>query len=114
MKGVEAKNTTECPTANRIIIYPADNRDEHEFHIICPFYEDDENIVEMFSNGWNIFSQYRKIQSRNARSFVIEFLQREPGNFVVTWMEVSKNPKLILPAASLLMIGGSPPECPHR
>lgn len=111
IKGAVMSNSSDCPTRNRIVVYSADADEESEHHVVCPFFHGDyDSVVEMFSDGWNVFS-YRKMRSRNSRSFVIEFLQREPGNFVVTWMEVSKNPKLMLPA-SMLMI--SPPECPHR
>lgn len=52
-----------------------------------------------------------RILYRNARSFIVEFLKREPGDFALTWMEISKNPALALPS-SLLTV--RPPDCPHR
>lgn len=110
IRGREISNFSDCPTRNRILVYTGDGLEE-DLHVVCPvYYEEFEEFVEMFSSGWNAVS-YRKVRSKHARSFVIEFLQREPGNFVVTWMEVMKNPKLTLPASMLII---SPPECPHR
>lgn len=109
IKGIEIRNDTKCSTKNRILVYSPTRT--NFMHVICPSYNDNPHrVVELFSEGWSLFS-YRYIQAANSRSFVIEFLQREPGNFAVNWMEVSKNPALTLPT-SLLMI--SPPDCPHR
>lgn len=108
IKGIEIKNNSECDTKNRVLVYAAGRTDVP--HIICPIIDDEDQMVELFSEGWSLFS-YRSMQIKNSRSFIVEFLQHEPGNFVVTWMEVSKNPALTLPT-SLLMI--SPPDCPHR
>lgn len=108
IKGFEIKNKTDCETKNRILVYSAGKTNQP--HVICPINIDPDQLVELFSEGWSLFS-YRHMQIKNSRSFIIEFLQHEPGNFVVNWMEVSKNPALTLPT-SLLMI--SPPDCPHR
>lgn len=111
------KNSTQCATKNRILVYSVGMTDHA--HVICPLPvigpEDDSNdgVVELFSEGWSgmlLASIRKEVQMRHSRSFIIEFLQREPGNFAVTWMEVSKNPALTLPR-SMLMI--SPPDCPH-
>ncbi|XP_060522930.1 uncharacterized protein LOC132699948 [Cylas formicarius] len=104
IKGNDRRDSRLCPNKNRILVYPAGRTED--VRIICPQYNE---LVEMFSEGWSRFS-YKKLQNRNSRSFVIEFLKRETGNFAVTWMEVSKNPALALPT-SMLMI--RPPECPH-
>ncbi|XP_044759196.1 uncharacterized protein LOC123316942 isoform X1 [Coccinella septempunctata] len=107
IRGVEKVDPRLCPSQNRILVYPGGNSED--IHIICPFYQDASEVVELFSEGWSLFS-YRKNHNMNSRSFVVEFLQRERGNFVINWMEISKNPALSIPS-SLLMI--SPPECPH-
>ncbi|VEN62651.1 unnamed protein product, partial [Callosobruchus maculatus] len=96
-----------CASKNRILVYPAGRTED--VYVICPHYETVDDVVEMFSEGWSLYS-YRKLQNKHSRSFIIEFSRREVGNFVVTWMEVSKNPALALPT-SLLMI--APPDCPH-
>lgn len=108
IKGVNKRDSRLCPSKNRILVYPAGRTED--LKIICPYYETIDDVVEMFSEGWNLFS-YRKIQNRHSRSFIIEFLQKEVGNFAVTWMEVSKNPALTLPSTMLMM---NPPDCPHR
>ncbi|CAG9863463.1 unnamed protein product, partial [Phyllotreta striolata] len=107
IKGTKKKDSRLCPSKNRILVYPAGKTDT--VHVICPHYEHPEDVVDMFSEGWVLYS-YRKTHSKNSRSFVVEFLRKESGNFAVTWMEVSKNPALALPT-SMLMI--APPECPH-
>ncbi|KAJ8928638.1 hypothetical protein NQ314_018774, partial [Rhamnusium bicolor] len=107
VKGTERRDSRLCHSKNRILIYPAGRTED--VHVICPYYEKLDDVVEMFSEGWSLYS-YKKIQNKNSRSFIIEFLRIETGNFAVTWMEVSKNPALTLPA-SLLMI--TPPDCPH-
>ncbi|CAH1959270.1 unnamed protein product [Acanthoscelides obtectus] len=106
IKGTK-KDSRLCASKNRILVYPAGRTEDA--YVICPHYENVDDVVEMFSDGWSLYS-YRKLQSKNSRSFIIEFSRREMGNFVVTWMEVSKNPALALPT-SLLMI--APPDCPH-
>ncbi|XP_968153.3 uncharacterized protein LOC656535 [Tribolium castaneum] len=107
IKGVNKRDSRLCPSKNRILVYPAGRTED--VRIICPYYESIDDVVEMFSEGWNLYS-YRKIQNKNSRSFIIEFLQREIGNFAVTWMEVSKNPALTLPSTMLMI---NPPDCPH-
>ncbi|XP_057659141.1 uncharacterized protein LOC130895692 [Diorhabda carinulata] len=96
-----------CPSKNRILVYPAGKTEI--VHVICPYYVETDEVVEMFSEGWILYS-YKKTQNKNSRSFIIEFARKESGNFAVTWMEISKNPALALPN-SMLMI--TPPECPH-
>ncbi|KAL1497855.1 hypothetical protein ABEB36_008740 [Hypothenemus hampei] len=107
IKGNERRDSRLCTTKNRILVYPAGHSED--FHVICPDQNREDNTVELFSEGWNTFS-YKKLQDRNARSFIIEFLKREPGSFIITWMEISKNPALALPSSYLAV---RPPDCPH-
>lgn len=107
IKGSKKIDSRLCPSKNRIIVYSVGLTEEA--HVICPYFTSIDDVVEMFSEGWSFYS-YRKLQNRNSRSFIIEFMRRETGNFAVTWMEVSKNPALTLPTSMLI----SPPECPHR
>ncbi|KAF7263508.1 hypothetical protein GWI33_002176, partial [Rhynchophorus ferrugineus] len=107
IRGNERRDSRLCPSKNRILIYPAGKTEE--VRVICPYYEDLDDVVELFSEGWSMYS-YKKLQSRNGRSFVVEFVKRESGNFIVTWMEISKNPALALPTS---MLSIKPPECPH-
>ncbi|CAH1129091.1 unnamed protein product [Ceutorhynchus assimilis] len=103
VRGNERRDSRLCPSKNRILIYPAGHSED--YHVICPSSSSD--TVELFSEGWSMFS-YKKLQNRNARSFIIEFLRREPGNFLITWMEISKNPALALPSPYIRA-----PDCPH-
>lgn len=107
VRGAERIDPRLCPTKNRILVYPGGIGEN--VRVICPFYKGAEDIVELFSDGWSVFS-YKKNHNVHSRSFVVEFLQKEEGNFVISWMEVSKNPALSIPS-SLSMI--SPPECLH-
>ncbi|XP_066139729.1 uncharacterized protein [Euwallacea fornicatus] len=107
IKGNERRDSRLCPKKNRIVVYLAGHSED--FHVICPDQNGVESMVELFSEGWTMFS-YQKLQNRNARSFIVEFLKREPGDFTVTWMEISKNPALALPSSFLAM---RPPDCPH-
>lgn len=49
----------------------------------------------------------------HARSFVVEFLEREPGSYAVAWMEVSKRPPLSA-SSSFVMSSINMPDCPYR
>lgn len=104
IRGTNKRDTRLCPIKNRILIYPAGHTED--VHVICPYYETNDDFIEMFSEGWTYYI-YRKMQTKYARSFIIEFIQKDVGNFMVTWMEVSKNPALLLPMVKS-------PECPHR
>ncbi|KAL7293792.1 hypothetical protein TKK_0012854 [Trichogramma kaykai] len=111
------ENVHECPTRNRIVIYPASST--HERTVVCPVDAGNftgpglrrsrhDRVVDLISGGWNgngsVSSgsmpssspgsqqqhQQHQHQHQHARSFVVEFLQQEPGNYVVTWMAISK------------------------
>ncbi|XP_050298566.1 uncharacterized protein LOC126737632 isoform X2 [Anthonomus grandis grandis] len=107
VKGSERRDSRLCPSKNRILIYPAGHAED--MHVICPDFGGFDDEVELFSEGWSRFN-YNKLENRNTRSFVIEFLKREPGSFMITWMEISKNPALALPSSFLAI---RPPDCPH-
>ncbi|XP_022903444.2 uncharacterized protein [Onthophagus taurus] len=108
INGQETKNVT-CLTKNRILIYPVGNAEN--LKIICPILNGSNDVVELFSEGWDFFN-YKTIRLRNSKSFVVEFIQNEPGNFIVTWMEISKNPALTLPR-SLMLNQINVPNCIH-
>lgn len=106
IKGFEMKNDSYCGTRNRILVHAPGRTTS--MRIICPdvFVG---NVVELFSEGWAVYS-YKHLQAKHVRSFIIEFLQREPGNFAVNWIEVSKNPALSLQTTLFTF---TPPNCPH-
>ncbi|KAI8436728.1 hypothetical protein MSG28_010211 [Choristoneura fumiferana] len=78
--------TSFCRTPNRLFIYEA--RDTSQPHEICP---DGPNFIELFSPGWN--STQTPLETslkQHARSYVIDFLQHEPADYSIKWIEVMK------------------------
>jgi hypothetical protein len=74
-------------------------------------------VVEVFSDGWNRVNKSGTgllLLTPHARSFVVEFLEREPGSYAVTWMEVSKRPLLTASSSFAMSSSTTPPECPYR
>lgn len=61
VKGNEKRDSRLCPRKNRIVVYLAGHSED--FHVICPDQNGVENIVELFSEGWTIFS-VQKLQNR--------------------------------------------------
>jgi hypothetical protein len=114
-----ANTASVCPTLNRIVVYSGvDTRDPK---VVCPAETAGPEIsarfqvVEVFSDGWDRVNQSTNgmlLLSPHARSFVVEFLEREPGSYAVTWMEVSKRP--LLTASSSFTMSTTPPQCPYR
>ncbi|GLH11483.1 Cubilin [Gryllus bimaculatus] len=88
-----------------------------------------EGWWKVFSDGWNrsgsgggggngseevpAASNPLLLLAPHARSFVVEFLEREPGSYAVTWMEVSKRP-LLTASSSFVMSSINMPDCPYR
>ncbi|KAG5882973.1 hypothetical protein JTB14_026431 [Gonioctena quinquepunctata] len=107
IKGTEKKDQRLCKTKNRILVFMAGETEM--VHIICPYQESMDDMVEMFSEGWHMYNS-NKIRDKNTRSLIVEFSRKETGNFAVTWMEVSKNPALVL-SNSMSVI--PPPECQY-
>jgi hypothetical protein len=116
-----ANSATSCPTLNRIVVYSGvDTRDPK---VVCPAETAGADssakfqIVELFSDGWNRVNKSGAgllLLSPHARSFVVEFLEREPGSYAVTWMEVSKRPLLRASSSFAMSSSTTPPECPYR
>ena len=110
------RNIDECPTKNRIVIYPAMN--SYYKTVVCPtesnnsiYKNEGQRIVDLISDGWNFSSTVwhsgkplTEHEQHHSRSFVVEFLQHEPGYYVVTWMAISKR----------LLSGPTILECPYR
>lgn len=98
-----------CPTLNRVLVYAGS--DTRRPHIICPA---SSASIELFSAGWNASSadDALTLLSPHARSFVVEFVEREFGNHAVSWMEVSKRPPLT--ASSSFVMTSVPVDCPYR
>lgn len=83
-------NVEECTTLNRIVVYSAANTKDRS--VICPEVGvDTARTVDFFSGGWNYSAINATVaMTQHSRSFVVEFLQREPGFYAVTWMAISK------------------------
>lgn len=98
-----------CPTLNRILIYAGSNT--RRPHIICPV---SSSIVEFFSTGWNAsdVADPMALLVPHARSFIVEFEEREYGNHGISWMEVSKRPPVT--ATSSFVMASTPVDCPYR
>lgn len=116
-----ANSATVCPTLNRIVVYSG--VDTREPKVVCPTemvgVETTTKIpvVEVFSDGWNRVNKSGTgllLLTPHARSFVVEFLEREPGSYAVTWMEVSKRPLLTASSSFAMSSSTTPPECPYR
>lgn len=108
-------NVEDCGTLNRIVVYSAANTRERS--VICPEGGVDtaRTTVDFFSGGWNYSAVNASVaMAQHGRSFVVEFLQREPGFYAVTWIAISKRspapPSLAVNAFAI------PPveDCPYR
>ncbi|XP_057327252.1 uncharacterized protein LOC130668799 [Microplitis mediator] len=113
---INADNIADCTTLNRIIVYSAINSKERS--VICPETtrsnrdgnnnnSDNDKVhsktVEFFSGGWNrtsstitadgisTFVPTSALAQQHARSFVVEFIQKEPGTYSVMWIAISKS-----------------------
>ena len=108
----------DCPTLNRIVVYSG--VDTREPKVLCPIEMSAAEtatkiqVVEMFSDGWNRVNKSLLLLTPHARSFVVEFLERESGSYAVTWMEVSKRPLLTASSSFAMSSSTTPPECPYR
>ncbi|XP_039292037.1 uncharacterized protein LOC111051716 isoform X2 [Nilaparvata lugens] len=80
-----------CNTLNRVLVYRGSGT--RNPMVLCPLADGAPfpRSVEVFSSGWN-GSAGLSLLTAHARSFVVEFLDREPGRYEVSWMEVSKRP----------------------
>lgn len=106
-----------CPTLNRVIIYSG--TDTRNPKVICPSGSLDMNeisTIEVFSDGWNKSESKTDssilLLSPHARSFIVEFLEREYGNHIISWMEVSKRP--LLTSSSSFIMSLTALDCPYR
>lgn len=111
IRGYELINhKVSCPTSNRIMVYSAIN--PSSVRVICPAQQDTAaSAVEVFSEGWKKPPEAVDLLSEHSRSFIVECLQKEPGNYMVTWIEVSKRP-VVTSSSSFVMTG--PTDCPYR
>lgn len=108
---VKRKNKSgDCPTRNRVVVYSGIVT--RQPRVICPLEGFDKpRTVEIFSDGWNNSSSL-SILNPSTRRIVVEYLEREPGTYTATWMEVFKRP--LLTSTSSLVMSASSIDCPYR
>lgn len=109
-------NVAECESANRIVVYSASRTGER--NVICPLpLTDNSRTVDFFSGGWNLTGSNSSViadsMTQHARSFVIEFLEREAGFYAVSWMAISKSATSSSLGSSLVALVPIE-ECPYR
>ncbi|XP_031849407.2 uncharacterized protein LOC116434797 isoform X1 [Nomia melanderi] len=106
-------NVEDCTTLNRIIVYSASNTKERS--VICPEGGvDTARTVDFFSGGWNYSAINASVaMAQHSRSFVVEFLEREPGFYAVTWMAISKRSPNTGVSSNVFTILPQE-ECPYR
>lgn len=106
-------NVEECATLNRIVVYSASNTKERS--VICPEGGvDTARTVDFFSGGWNYSAVNATVaMAQHSRSFIVEFLQREPGFYAVTWMAISKRSPGQSVGSNIFTILPQE-ECPYR
>ncbi|XP_076375175.1 uncharacterized protein LOC117229697 [Megalopta genalis] len=106
-------NVEDCTTQNRIVVYSASNTKDRS--VICPEGGvDTARTVDFFSGGWNYSAVDASVaMAQHSRSFVVEFLQREPGFYAVTWMAISKRSPSPSVSSNVFTILPQE-ECPYR
>ncbi|KAL1140628.1 hypothetical protein AAG570_000558, partial [Ranatra chinensis] len=107
----KGKSERQCITSNRIEIHAG------ETHVIvCPTPVHQNNIVEVFSDGWVIKSgtsaerlppEWARFYNKELRDIAVEFIAKEKGSYVVSWLELSRR-RADTPGVGHLG------DCPHR
>ena len=113
---INADNIEDCTTLNRIIVYSAANTKERS--VICPEGGNDvSRTVDFFSSGWNYSTENgtppTTAMMQHARSFVVEFIQREPGFYALTWIAISKRASAMSLGSNSFVLGPTE-DCPYR
>ncbi|XP_014273918.3 uncharacterized protein [Halyomorpha halys] len=106
------EDSFQCSTSNRIIVYTG--IETRTPKVICPIetqHYGTSHIVELFSDGWN-HSTSLSILNPSTRSFVVDFIEREGGSYIVSWMEVSKRPNIS--TTSSFVMSSTTIDCPYR
>ncbi|XP_013164823.1 PREDICTED: uncharacterized protein LOC106115808 [Papilio xuthus] len=111
LPGFEMSSTsTFCPTPNRIYIYEA--HDTTKPKEICP---DENESMELFSPGWSAAQTNLESSLKpHARSYVIDFLQHEPADYSIKWIEVMKKSAMENEADSVFFQTSISLECRYK
>lgn len=111
-------NSFMCPTRNRVIVYTGAGDGPKTARVICPYDAEATyqalGSFEVFSSGWAEPLTGAQQLRPNSKTMAIEFLDREIGLYTVTWMEVSKMPR-IMPSINVnAMSSKVHPDCAYR
>ncbi|XP_050531689.1 uncharacterized protein LOC126900213 [Daktulosphaira vitifoliae] len=111
-------NSFMCATRNRVVVYSGAGDGLKTARVICPFDLGTDHQVrssfEAFSPGWTeTLTDAQKLRT-DSRSVAIEFLEREFGSYAVTWMEVSKMPRIMPSTNVYAMSSNVYPECAYK
>lgn len=110
-------NSFMCPTRNRVIVYTGAGDGPKTARVICP-YDVEANYApgsfEVFSPGWTEPLTGAQQLQPNSKTVAVEFLEREYGSYTVTWMEVSKMPRIMSSTNVYAMPSNVHPDCVYR
>lgn len=109
-------NSFMCPTRNRVVVYTGAGDGPKTARVICPYdAEANYKTFELFSPGWTEPLTGAQQLQPNSKTVAVEFLEREFGSYTVTWMEVSKMPR-IMPSTNVYAMSSNvnPAECTYR
>lgn len=111
-------NSFMCPTLNRVIVYTGAGDGPKTARVICPYDAEATyqalGSFEVFSPGWAEPLTGAQQLRPNSKTVAVEFLDREVGSYTVTWMEVSKMPR-IMPSTNVnAMSSNEHPDCACR
>ncbi|KAL5242422.1 hypothetical protein ACI65C_009832 [Semiaphis heraclei] len=112
-------NSFMCPTRNRVVVYTGAGDGPKTARVICPYdteatYNALLKTYEIFSPGWaEPLTGAQQLQP-NSKTVAIEFLNREYGAYAVTWMELSKMPRIMPSTNVYAMSSNVHPECIYR
>lgn len=112
-------NSFMCPTRNRLVVYTGAGDGPKTARVICPYdaeshYSSARQAFEVFSSGWTEPLTGAQQLQPNSKAVAVEFLEHEVGAYTVTWMEVSKMPRIMPSTNVYAMSSNVNPECPYR
>lgn len=113
-------NSFMCPTRNRVVVYTGAGDGPKTARVICPYdavgghYSSALSSFEVFSPGWTEPLTGDQQLQPSSKTVAVEFLEREYGSYAVTWMEVSKMPRIMPSTNVYAMSSNVNPDCVYR
>lgn len=112
-------NSFMCPTQNRLIVYTGPGDGPKTARVICPYDVEEANYngrgsFQVFSAGWTEPLTGAQQLQPNSKTVAVEFLEREFGSYTITWMEVSKMPRIMSSTNVYAMPSNVNPDCIYR